>query len=128
VPPACLARTPERRKNSHWFGGSYGESRSKALWLLGYPVAALADVDQALKHGESGHAALLAWALMGSFLIVDSYCGNYATADRRVDELFTLAEEKDAVFWRAWGKGKLLEGLCADARSFFSSRPARCTP
>ena len=27
APPACLARTPERRKNSHWFGGSYGESR-----------------------------------------------------------------------------------------------------
>ena len=24
---ACLARTPENRKNSHWFGGSYGESR-----------------------------------------------------------------------------------------------------
>ena len=28
---ACLARTPENRKNSHWFGGSYGESRLKCL-------------------------------------------------------------------------------------------------
>jgi hypothetical protein len=27
APPACLARTPEKRKNSHWFSGSYGESR-----------------------------------------------------------------------------------------------------
>jgi hypothetical protein len=24
---ACLAKTPENRENSHWFGGSYGESR-----------------------------------------------------------------------------------------------------
>ena len=78
--------------------------RSKALWLLGYPEAALADVEQALKDARaSGHAALLAWALIGFFFIVDSYCGNYATADRRVDELFTLSEEKDAAFWRAWG-------------------------
>jgi hypothetical protein len=30
--PACLARTPEKRKNSHWFGGSYGESRPKGQW------------------------------------------------------------------------------------------------
>jgi hypothetical protein len=29
---ACLARTPENRKNSHWFGGSYGESRP--IWGL----------------------------------------------------------------------------------------------
>ena len=29
---ACLARTPENRKNSHWFGGSYGESR-----LIAFP-------------------------------------------------------------------------------------------
>ena len=31
--------------------------RSKALWLLGYSEAALADIDQVVKHGrESGHA------------------------------------------------------------------------
>src|SRR4029077_15829785 len=28
---ACLAKTPENRENSHWFGGSYGESRFNAL-------------------------------------------------------------------------------------------------
>jgi hypothetical protein len=27
APPASLARKPEKRKNPHWFGGSYGESR-----------------------------------------------------------------------------------------------------
>jgi predicted ATPase len=50
--------------------------RSKALWLLGYPEAALADIDQALKDArESGHAASLFFALTNSFFIVDSYCG-----------------------------------------------------
>ena len=35
APPACLARTPEKRKNSHWFGGSYGESRVKGSVCIG---------------------------------------------------------------------------------------------
>ena len=34
APPACLARTPEKRKNPHWFGGSYGESRLKTVRIL----------------------------------------------------------------------------------------------
>ena len=33
---ACLARTPENRKNSHWFGGSYGESRIDSEDLLSW--------------------------------------------------------------------------------------------
>ena len=95
--------------------------RSKALWLLGYPEAALADIDQALKDArESGHAASLAWALIGSFFFVDSYCGNYTTANGRADELLALADEKDAALWRAWGmlgRGWLLDltGRAADA-------------
>jgi predicted ATPase len=101
--------------------------RSKALWLLGYPEAALADVDQALKDARaSGHAALLIWALIGSFFIVDSYRGNYATADRRVDELFALSEEKNSVFWRAWamlGRGWLLglNGKASNASEMIAS-------
>jgi hypothetical protein len=35
---ACLARTLENRKNSHWFGGSYGESRfNKAVGRIAAP-------------------------------------------------------------------------------------------
>ena len=38
--------------------------RSLALWLLGYPEAALADADQALKDArEIGQAATLMYAL-----------------------------------------------------------------
>jgi predicted ATPase len=78
--------------------------RSKALWLLGHPEAALADIDQALKYArESGFAVSVLWALSSSFFFVDSYCGNYATANARVDELIALADEKDTAQWRAWG-------------------------
>ena len=95
--------------------------RSKALWLLGYPETARVDIHQALKDArESGHAASLAWALIGSFFFVDSYCGNYTTANGRADELLALADEKDAALWRAWGmlgRGWLLDltGRAADA-------------
>ena len=39
--------------------------RALALWILGYPEAALADADDALEHArESGHAATLMYALV----------------------------------------------------------------
>ena len=106
-------------------GGLYW--RSKALWVLGYPEAALVDIDQALKDArESGHALSLFWALTGSFFFVDSYCGNYTTANARVDELIALADEKDAAFWRAGGmlgRGWLLgfTGRAADAVQMITS-------
>jgi hypothetical protein len=78
--------------------------RSKALWLLGYPETARVDIDQALNDArEGGHAASLLWALASSFFIVDSCCGHYTTANARVDELFALADEKDAAFWFGTG-------------------------
>ena len=101
--------------------------RSKALWLLGYPEAALVDIDQALKDArEIGHAASLLWALTASFFFVDSYCGNYTTANARVDELLALAEEKDAAHSKAFGmlgRGWLLglTGRAADAVQMITS-------
>jgi predicted ATPase len=89
--------------------------------LLGYPEAALADIDQALKDArESSHAASLFFAFAGSFFFVDSYCGNYTTANARVDEMIGLAEEKNASLWKALGmlgQGWLLglTGRAADA-------------
>jgi predicted ATPase len=101
--------------------------RSKALWLLGYSEAALADIDQLVKHGrESGHAASLLWALTGSFFFVDGYCGSYATANARVDELLAMADEEDAAFWKAigtLGRGWLLglTGKASDAVQMITS-------
>src|SRR5262249_707771 len=84
--------------------------RSWALWLLGYPDAALADADQALLDArEIGHAATLMFALaltpQAHFL-----SANYVTASASNDKLLALANEKNARYWKAVGtvlKGNL---------------------
>jgi hypothetical protein len=77
--------------------------RSAALWLLGYPEAALADAERAVRSArEIGHAATLMYALShGAFARYQ--CGNYASANAVFDELAALAEEKGALFWKAFG-------------------------
>ena len=101
--------------------------RSRALWILGYPEKALADVGQALKDArEIDHAASLLWALSSSFFFVDTYCGNYATANARVDELIAVAHEKNSAHWKAagmLGRGRLLglSGKTADAVQVISA-------
>jgi pentatricopeptide repeat protein len=94
--------------------------RSWALWLLGRPDAALADVNHALKHARKiGQAATLmhALALTSSTHI---FCGNYAAASALLNELVALADEKSALYWKAWGtvsQGWLLglSGKASDA-------------
>jgi predicted ATPase len=82
--------------------------RSRALWLLGYPDAALADADHALNDArEIGHAATLMYALFHASF-PDVRCGNYVAANMEADELLALADEKDALFWKA--AGTLLRG------------------
>jgi tetratricopeptide (TPR) repeat protein len=77
--------------------------RSSAQWLLGYPEAALADVNQALMDAhEVGQAAGLMYALFLTAM-THTYCGNLSTADALSDELVTSADEKGAVFWKAGG-------------------------
>ncbi len=77
--------------------------RSTALWLLGYPEAALANTDQALKHArEIGQAATLMYALTAT-LITQIHCGNYATATMQFEELVALTDEKGSSFWKALG-------------------------
>ncbi len=75
--------------------------RSQALWVLGYPEAALMDAKQALKDArEIGHAATLMYVLFVTS-VPQVHCGNYATANTLVDELVALADEKGALLWRA---------------------------
>jgi class 3 adenylate cyclase/predicted ATPase len=77
--------------------------RSLALWLLGYPEAALRDADDALKNArEIGQAATLMYAL-GHAPIPYTLCGNYAAAAAHAQELLALAEEKRALSWKANG-------------------------
>jgi hypothetical protein len=84
--------------------------RSVALWMLGYPEAALLDVDQALKDArEIGHAPSLMFALAATS-ITHLLLRNYATANAHADELVAIADEKSAPFWKAWGR--TIQGAC----------------
>ena len=77
--------------------------RSWGLWLLGYPEAALADVDDALKDArEIGDAATLMYALTWTSW-THIHCGDYAVASAAANELVALADEKAAVMWKALG-------------------------
>jgi predicted ATPase len=77
--------------------------RSLALWLLGYPEAALADTQHAIRlTRQIGQAATLMFALnLVSRIYIE--CGNYSAARRLADELIALAIEKDSLFWNAYG-------------------------
>ena len=76
-------------------------SRSIALWVLGYPKAALADADQALKDArEIGQAATLMSALGWTSLNL-MHCGGYTEAIAQCDELLALTDEKGSLFWKA---------------------------
>jgi len=77
--------------------------RSYTLFCLGYPDAALCDVQNAVKDArEVGHAATLMHALAyASFIHIQ--CGNYPTANALVDELIALADEKGALLWKPIG-------------------------
>jgi predicted ATPase len=71
--------------------------------VLGYPEAALVDIDRTLKNArEIGQDATLMYALtITSLLLIE--CGNYATVNTQADELIALADEKSALLWKAWG-------------------------
>jgi predicted ATPase len=75
--------------------------RSYALWLLGYPDAALRDAGDALRNArEIGQAATLMFVLDHA-PIPYTLCGNYAVAAAQTHELVNLAEEKGAPVWKA---------------------------
>jgi predicted ATPase len=82
--------------------------RAVTLWVLGYPDKAAADTDNALKDArEIGQAATLMRALRFAS-IPHVFCGNYTTANALLDDLLVLADEKGALFWKAFGMCSLL--------------------
>jgi predicted ATPase len=97
----------EHRPLSTRFGHDSGVSilcfRSMALWLLGFPEAARQDAYDAVDHArEIGQAATSMYALIIT-PFTHFHRGDYATANAQLDEAIQLADEKDAMFWKAWG-------------------------
>ena len=77
--------------------------RPLALWVLGYPEAALADVEHALDDArEIPHAPTLMHALFFTAW-THSHCGNHLIAKAQLDELVALADEKSSLFWKTLG-------------------------
>ena len=78
--------------------------RSWTIWVLGYPEAALADADNALKIARDiSQASTLMYALvLTSYTLI--HCGNYAAASVQTNELAELADEKGSPFWLAFGR------------------------
>ena len=75
--------------------------RSMALWSLGYPDAALADANLAVREArEIGQASTLMAALAVPS-ITHILCGKYADATSLLDEAVALADEKGSLFWKA---------------------------
>jgi class 3 adenylate cyclase/predicted ATPase len=79
-------------------------NRSWALWTLGYPDGALADIDEALRDArEIDQAATLMYAL-NHVALTHFWIGNYARAAMHIEEVIALSSEKGASFWSALGK------------------------
>jgi predicted ATPase len=82
--------------------------RALALWVLGYPDAAVKDADYVVEDArEIGQAATLMYAL-GNASCTHICCRNYAAADAQADEIADLADEKGSSMWKA--KGLLHQG------------------
>jgi predicted ATPase len=81
--------------------------RSWALWSLGYPQAALADVDRAVEVArDTGQAASLMYALV----ICSWPCawtGNDGAAEGSLREAIALAEETGGSYWKVLGAAYL---------------------
>jgi predicted ATPase len=103
----ALYDAAEHRPLATRFGQDIGVAilsrRSLALWLCGFPEAALADVDRTMKDARGiGHAATLMYAMAITSLTL-IHCGDYATASVQSDEQIALANEKAALYWKAYG-------------------------
>jgi class 3 adenylate cyclase/predicted ATPase len=78
--------------------------RSLAAWVLGYPAAAISDLDQAVRDARDiGQAGSLMYALVLASLTHTSCGGNYATATALVNEATALADEKGSLIAKAIG-------------------------
>jgi predicted ATPase len=101
--------------------------RSLALWILGYPDAALVDARRVVEDAHvSGRG--LAYALIFTARVLFS-CGNYAAANAQIDETIAWADEKSSAIWKTMVmrlKGSLfaLTGKASDAVQTITSAVA----
>jgi predicted ATPase len=77
--------------------------RALALWLLGYPDGAAADMERALADAdEIGHAATSMFAL-SHVSLAHTFRRDYAKAEELAGRLVALGEEKGSLYWKSYG-------------------------
>ena len=96
-----------RQFATRFFGQDVGAAilcwRSLAMLLLGYPDAALADAEQALKIArDSAHSPTLIYVLNFS-VFQHIFCGDFAGASVLIDEFNILKDQIGSAFWGGWG-------------------------
>jgi predicted ATPase len=107
--------------------------RSLALWVLGYPEAALSDAEHGLQHArEIGQAGTLMHSLYHTSL-THIQCGSYTTASEETQELVALADEKGVLLWKpavmmTQGHVLALTGRPSDAVQMITSGIAAWRP
>jgi len=76
--------------------------RSLSLWLLGYPEAARADADRAIRVArESGHSPTLGYAL--NFCVLQhTLSGDFGAADALIDEFIAVKDQTGGRSWGGW--------------------------
>jgi class 3 adenylate cyclase/predicted ATPase len=76
--------------------------RSLALWLLGYPKAAVVDAEQAIRVArDSGHTPTLAYGL--NFCVLQhSLSGDFDMAGALIDEFIAVKDQIGSQFWGGW--------------------------
>jgi predicted ATPase len=75
--------------------------RSLSLWLLGYPLAAQSDNNEAIRYArEIGHPASLILALTYKNLVEVFLTGDYPSAITSINEVVSLAEKSGALMWK----------------------------
>jgi predicted ATPase len=100
--------------------------RGWALWMLGYPEAAVRDAERAVKSArESGHAPTLLFALAFT-PVIHMERGDYVAATVQNDECAVLAEEKSVLQWKPAAmvyRGRLMmhSGKVAEAARLMST-------
>ena len=107
-----LYNAAEHRALATRFGRDIGIGilfqRALPVWMLGYPEAALADCDQAMRDARDlGLATTLMPALLFTS-IIQILCGHDARANEQANELVAVADEKHSALWKAFGV--LLQG------------------
>ena len=96
--------------------------RSVAMWMLGYPDAALADSETAIEEArESAHAATTLHTL-GLTSLVKLLRGDYAQTSSQLDELAALGDAKSALFYSAHARLLRASLLALAAESLDAAR------